>query len=114
MPRGYLMQTSRTEALVRPRRMGGKTLRPGARPYNPDNLISQGRAAEPQPFEYRSVRQDPYTKNSHWKPNYPAGLERLVRAERVHVAENSFRYRRYHSDFAVLPLANIWTDTGTG
>lgn len=86
----------------------------GAKPYNPDNLISQGRASEPQPLRYRGVEQDPFTKNSHWKANYPLGVERLRRAERIHVAENSFRYRRYHSDFAVLPYSNIWTDTGTG
>jgi adenine-specific DNA-methyltransferase len=87
----------------------------GARPYNPDNIISQGRASEPQPFTYRGVTPpDPYTRNSHWKANYPKGMERLGCAERIHVAENSFRYRRYHSDFLALPLSNIWTDTGTG
>ncbi|MCK6486247.1 MAG: site-specific DNA-methyltransferase [Phycisphaerae bacterium] len=85
-----------------------------AKPYNPDNLISQGRASEPQPFEFRGVSQDPFAKNSHWKPSYPSGLNRLLQAERIHVAENSFRYRRYHTDFAALPYANIWTDTGTG
>jgi adenine-specific DNA-methyltransferase len=85
-----------------------------AQPYNPDNLISQGRGSEPQPFQYRGVSQDPFPKNSHWKPNYPSGLNRLLRAERIHVAENSFRYRRFHTDFVALPYANIWTDTGTG
>ena len=86
----------------------------GSLPYNPDNLISQGRASEPQPFQYRGVSQDPFAKNSHWKANYPTGLSRLLHAERIHVAENSFRYRRFHTDFAALPFANIWTDTGTG
>jgi adenine-specific DNA-methyltransferase len=38
----------------------------------------------------------------------------LLRSERIHVAENSFRYRRFHTDFTVLPYSNIWTDTGTG
>ncbi|NOG71279.1 site-specific DNA-methyltransferase [Roseicella sp. DB1501] len=95
-------------------REGRAPIPAGAKPYNPDNLISQGRAADPQPFEYRGVGQDPYGRNSHWKPNYPAGMQRLVRSERVHVAENSFRYRRYHSDFSALPYSNIWTDTGTG
>ena len=86
----------------------------GARLYNPDNLISQGRASEPQPFQYRGVSQDPFAKNSHWKPNYPSGLSRLLLSERIHVAENSLRYRRFHTDFPALPYANIWTDTGTG
>jgi adenine-specific DNA-methyltransferase len=93
---------------------GREALRDGAKPYNPDNLLSQGRASEPQPFSYRGVSLDPFSKNSHWKPNYPVGLNRLVCAERIHVAESSFRYRRFHSDFAALPNANIWTDTGTG
>ena len=93
---------------------GSTNIPDGAKPYNPDNLLSQGRASEPQPFEYRGVSLDPFTKSSHWKPNYPVGMNRLLHAERIHVAENSFRYRRFHADFAALPYANIWTDTGTG
>jgi adenine-specific DNA-methyltransferase len=85
-----------------------------ARPYNPDNLLSQGRASERQPLVLRGVRSDPWDRNSHWKANYPIGMNRLTRSERVHVASGSFRYRRFHDDFAVQPYANIWTDTGTG
>ena len=95
-------------------RGGSASIPNGAKPYNPDNLLSQGRASEPQPFQYRKVLLDPFAKNSHWKPNYPTGMNRLLHAERIHVAENSFRYRRFHSDFAAVPYANIWTDTGTG
>lgn len=86
----------------------------GTQPYNPDNLVSQGRAAERQPLTWQGVTYDPYDRNSHWKPHYPDGLTRLIRANRVHVAENSFRYRRFHRDFSWAPFANIWTDTGTG
>jgi len=49
----------------------------GAKPYSPGDLMSQGRASEPQPFEFRGVKVDPYTRGSHWKSNYPVGLERL-------------------------------------
>ena len=93
---------------------GRKELATDARVYNPDNLISQGRAADRQWFEYRGVRIDPWDRNSHWKPNFPVGMDRLKKAERIHVASNSFRYRRFHADSAVLPLSNIWIDTGTG
>ncbi|WP_257165527.1 site-specific DNA-methyltransferase [Bradyrhizobium sp. SRS-191] len=86
----------------------------GARPYNPDNLISQGRASDRQPLTYRGVTSDPWEKNSHWKANYPEGVNRLVRSERLHLASNSFRYRRFHNDFSYQPYSNIWTDTGTG
>ena len=93
---------------------GREELSTEARVYNPDNLISQGRAADRQRFEYRGVVMDPWDKNSHWKPNFPVGMDRLRKAERIHVAANSFRYRRFHADSAALPLSNIWTDTGTG
>jgi adenine-specific DNA-methyltransferase len=86
----------------------------GAQPYKPDNIISQGRSKEPQPFWYRGRKYDTWEKNSHWKANYPVGMERLARASRVHVAENSIQYVRFHTDFDAAVHGNIWTDTGTG
>ena len=86
----------------------------GAKPYKPDNIISQGRGKEPQPFPFRGVAYDSWEKNSHWKANYPVGMERLSKANRIHVAENSIQYVRYHTDFDVAVYGNIWTDTGSG
>ncbi len=86
----------------------------GARPYAPDNIISQGRAKEPQPFEYHGRVYDSWDKNSHWKASYPVGMQRLANAARIHVAENSIRYVRFHTDFALSVHGNIWTDTGSG
>ena len=85
-----------------------------AKPYEPDNIISQGRAREPQPFVFCGDSYDAWAKNSHWKANYPTGMERLGRAARVHVARKSIRYVRYHTDFEAAVHGNIWTDTGTG
>ena len=85
-----------------------------AKPYKPDNILSQGRAANPQPFQFRGKTYDSWDKNSHWKANYPTGMERLARAGRIHVAENSIQYVRYHTDFDAAVHGNIWTDTGTG
>jgi adenine-specific DNA-methyltransferase len=85
-----------------------------ALPYNPDNIISQGRAKEPQPFVFRGKTYDSWGKNSHWKASYPTGMERLARAGRIHVAENSIRYVRFHTDFAIGVHGNVWTDTGSG
>ena len=93
---------------------GQSSIPEGAKPYMPDNLISQGRAKEPQPFLFRGKCYDPWSKNSHWKANYPVGMTRLARAARIHVAKNSIRYVRFHSDFDVAAHGNIWTDTGTG
>ncbi len=84
------------------------------RPYSPGDMSSQGRAKERQPFKFRNRTYDPWDKNSHWKANYPAGMERLAKAGRIHVAENSIRYVRFHTDFDAAVHGNIWSDTGSG
>ncbi len=86
----------------------------GTKPYAPDNLISQGRSRSPQPFTFQNKTDDPWNKNSHWKANYPAGMERLAKAGRLHTAGNSIRFVRYHEDFELAVHGNIWTDTSTG
>jgi adenine-specific DNA-methyltransferase len=85
-----------------------------AKPYQPDNIISQGRASERQPLSFRGKPHDAWQRNSHWKANFPIGMNRLSRAGRIHEAENSIRYVRFHTDFDVGVHGNIWTDTGTG
>ncbi len=93
---------------------GEVSIPPNSTPYKPDTLISQGRAKEKQPFKFQGKTYETWHKNSHWKANYPAGMERLAKAGRIHVAENSIQYVRYHTDFDVAVHGNIWSDTGTG
>ena len=92
---------------------GEAPLPEGARLYKPDNLQGQGASREPQPFEFEGRVYEPRA-NSHWKPNYPAGLERLAATGRIHVAANSIQYRRFASDFPYKERGNLWTDTLTG
>ena len=85
-----------------------------AKPYSPGDLASQGRAKDRQPFEFHGKKYDPWDKNSHWKASYPVGMGRLAKSSRIHVAENSIRYIRFHTDFDVAVHGNIWSDTGSG
>lgn len=85
----------------------------GARFYKPADLRSPGASRKPQPFKYEGKVYTPGI-NAHWSANYPAGLERLAAANRIHVAANSIRYRRFASDFPYRELGNLWTDTLTG
>ena len=94
-------------------RRGDKSLPHGARLYEPDNIQSQGAASEPQPFEHEGKIYRP-GPNSHWKANYPKGMEHLASEDRIHVAKNSIRYRRFYDDFPFQERGNIWTDTITG
>jgi len=41
-------------------------------------------------------------------------MTRLGRANRIHVAENSIQYVRFHTDFDAGVHGNVWTDTGSG
>jgi len=91
-----------------------KPIPEGALPYKPDNIISQGRAKAPQPFEFQGKTYDSWSKNSHWKASCPVGMTRLGRANRIHVAENSIQYVRFHTDFNAGVHGNVWTDTGSG
>ena len=43
-----------------------------------------------------------------------SGVERLKSANRIAVSGNSLRYRRYFTDFAVLPINDFWADTQSG
>ncbi len=81
--------------------------------YKPSDLTSQGAAKVPQPFEFEGKTYVPPT-GSHWKANYPDGMNRLAAVGRIHVARNSIQYRRFATDFPFSEFGNIWTDTITG
>jgi adenine-specific DNA-methyltransferase len=85
----------------------------GARLYKPDNIISQGAASTPQVFSYGGKDYSP-GPNSHWKAQFPDGMNRLACASRLHVSKNTLQYVRLADDFAWKGRNNIWTDTLTG
>ncbi len=94
-------------------RRGEEAIPSDGRLYKPDNIVSQGAAAEPQPFTFQGKAYLP-PANSHWKAGYPEGMQRLADTGRIHVAKNSIQYRRFADDFPFEELGNIWTDTSTG
>jgi len=85
----------------------------GGKLFNPDNLQSQGAANTAQPFNFNGKIYNP-NSNSHWKANYPIGMQRLANIGRLQEASNSLRFRRFAEDFPFKEFGNIWTDTLTG
>lgn len=79
--------------------------------YTTSDASSQGLASKPQPFEFEGKVYSP-AANSHWKANYPEGMNRLAAARRLVSAGSTLRYIRYANDFPYQPLSNLWTDTG--
>lgn len=74
-----------------------------------DNLSGQGSSNVPTPFCFNGTTFYP-AKTGHWKPNYPNGLNRLSLANRLKPIGNTLMYKRFFSDFPVVPINNIWTD----
>ncbi|MGD1091628.1 MAG: site-specific DNA-methyltransferase [Bryobacteraceae bacterium] len=92
-----------------------ETVPSDARIYRHDNPYSQGRAAHPQPFSFQGYDFDPWLKNSHWKCQYPTGVFRLARGNRMALpTAKSISYVRFLDDFGVQSMANVWLDTQTG
>lgn len=75
-----------------------------------DNLCGQGSPPVPTPFDYHGCVFIP-SSNSHWKPNYPNGLQRLAWSSRIEIIGNSLRYVRFFNDNPSSPIKNIWQDT---
>lgn len=88
-----------------------KPLPPGAKIFRYDNLNSQGPASGPQPFDFEGKIYYPNT-SSHWKAQYPEGMNRLREAHRIALRGNTLSYIRYFDDFPVRPLNNLWVDIG--
>lgn len=111
--RWVLMPDGSYRGVTAAEKRGEDTIPAGARLYKPDNIQSQGASSSPQPFEHQGKVYSPGA-NSHWKANYPLGMERLAAAGRIHVAKNSIQYVRFADDFPFQQIGNIWTDTATG
>lgn len=84
----------------------------GAKLYSVSDLTSSHFYSEgrvPVPFNGKH-----YAPGERYWSTSPAGMQRLIAANRIHAAEKSLRYIRYMNDFPVQPLSANWMDTVTG
>ena len=51
--------------------------------------------------------------SARWKTN-EAGMRRLQEADRVELSGSTISYVRFHGDFPVFPITDLWTDTQSG
>ncbi len=52
-------------------------------------------------------------KTARWKTN-ESGMKRLQMSNRVQKSSTSISYVRFHGDFRVFPVTDLWTDTQSG
>ncbi len=84
---------------------------PIGRIFRISDLCGQGASSEPTPFEFEGREYNP-AKSSHWKPNYPDGMRRAARANRIYGTAKTLNYVRFFDDYPVSPLNDVWQDTG--
>ena len=77
-----------------------------ARLYRPGNITTQGNPVFP--FLFRGK-----TYSRPWKTT-AQGMERIGKANRLHVAANSLSQMNYLEDFSVSEVTSLWTDTFLG
>lgn len=84
----------------------------GPRVFRIDQLTSQTQASTTRysvGFEGKT-----YDVGKRQWATPPHGMARIKAAARVIVSGQSLAYVRHLSDYPVVPIRNIWTDTGTG
>ena len=74
--------------------------------YRPGNITTQGNPVFP--FTFRGK-----TYSRPWKST-SQGMERMGKANRLHVAANSLSQMNYIEDFSVSEVTSLWTDTFLG
>ncbi len=81
------------------------------RPYTLTTLSAQGASSQPD-RDYLVFDGKKYHPGSkyHWKTTL-VGMGRVGYAGRIEASENTIRYVRFHDDFSIQPLGNIWNDT---
>ncbi|MBR5709731.1 MAG: site-specific DNA-methyltransferase [Thermoguttaceae bacterium] len=92
-------------------RSGEQPLPKGARIYLPGAMDSQGIQNRSQPVEFRGKTYHP-AGSRIWTAQYPDGMERLKKANRIEAIGKNLRYVRYLDDFPYIPLTSSWNDTG--
>ena len=83
----------------------------GFRIWRYDNVTGQGGVDIETPIRVDGKVYLP-PKNTHWKANYPIGMERLNRSARLLGGGKTLSYKRYFDDYAVKPINATWLDTG--
>lgn len=85
---------------------------PCGRIFQHTSLISSGQASSVSEFKFKKQIFTPGI-NNHWKTTL-LGLERLAKSNRIAVGNTAIRYKRFLSDFSVIPITDRWESMQIG
>lgn len=84
----------------------------GAKRYQLAPLYSDGASSEQKEFIFGEKKYTPRA-DTHWKTTIE-GLNKLAKVNRIEVMGTVLRYRRFLTDFPVIPITDRWESTQTG
>ena len=93
-----------------PRRLSASEIASAEKAYRLDNITKPGPGSK---FEV-SFEGRTYTPAARWWGTTELGMARVKRAGRLAASGNTISFFRAWSDYPVVPLNNLWTDTATG
>ncbi len=84
----------------------------GSARYQLAPLYSEGASKTPQNFIFKEKIYTPRA-DTHWKTTI-LGLEQLALKHRIEIMGSVLRYRRFVSDFPLIPISDRWESMQTG
>lgn len=110
----YIELADGSEATLLQDQLAGNEAPPEGRRFRKSGLTSQGQTQgeTSEPFEWQGVKYWP-SLGRHWSTGI-AGLRRLDIAGRITLEGKALVYKRFDEDYPLIPLHNMWTDTGGG
>jgi len=107
------LSSGERRALTAEEKSGAARLPPDSDVFARNPITSAGISkSSSSPWKFQGIEY-PCAPNSHWKTT-PDGMARLSKADRLILKGSRLRMVRYIRDNAMIPMANLWTDTGTG
>ncbi|KXK52831.1 MAG: DNA methylase N-4/N-6 domain protein [Chlorobi bacterium OLB7] len=107
-----LLPDGKTRSLSKNEILNSKLIPESAKRYQPSDFQSSGETKGDSSFEFRGKIYKP-NPGKHWKTNLD-GMKKLAQLERIHIAQNSIRFMRFHDDFPYRPINNVWLNVNTG
>ena len=102
-------QDGSRRSMSKDERSGHANLPANSRACSYGDMQAKGTANVDTPFEFEGQVYRP-SQNSHWKANYPTGMERLRQEKRLVRVGSVLRYVRYKNDFSMQQLTNMWDE----
>jgi adenine-specific DNA-methyltransferase len=96
--------------MTRDEKQNPETIPDGARVLDGTPLVSSGSSQDQTPINWRG-KDYPLAANSHWKTTR-AGIEKLIKADRIVQLGNRIEYKMFLDDFGQTAIDNFWMSGG--